>query len=344
LRSGKDNVFKFEKLNVRSFAMKKGNKGWIGKRAVWAGLLALLAPLWASGQGLAPVDWDGLVLDGEKPTAVADELIVIYKEGAVRPAAGPKAPGTPPPFFGKLAWQQPMSAPASHAAAGAVEVFPFGRIHGEQVRLAAGGGVAAMRAAAAKYEENPDVLCAEPNYMFYTRKAPDDTFYNIITNGLLQLWGMKAIGAEEAWNITTGSLDIVVAVIDTGIGNELGGYPIDPRNSHPDLAANMWRNTAETGLYYTDFHELADRETDGIDNSGNGHIDDWRGWNAVSWNNWPRDGNDHGTHCAGTIGGVGDNQTGVAGVGEPGGREGVERRRRRRLGDAVARGGVCVVV
>jgi subtilisin family serine protease len=116
-----------------------------------------------------------------------------------------------------------------------------------------------------------------------------------------QLWGLDNIGqsggvvdadidAPEAWNTTTGSRSVVVAVIDTGMDY-----------NHPDLAANTWRNPGEVA-------------GDGIDNDRNGFIDDVRGWDFSGNDADPMDDNGHGSHVAGTIGAVGDNGIGVVGV------------------------------
>jgi subtilisin family serine protease len=82
----------------------------------------------------------------------------------------------------------------------------------------------------------------------------------------------------------------VVGVIDSGVDY-----------NHPELAGAIWRNPKELA-------------GDGVDNDGNGYVDDIYGWNFVSNNNNPMDDNGHGTHVAGTIAAAGDNGVGVAGV------------------------------
>ncbi|MEZ2232093.1 SBBP repeat-containing protein [Microcoleus sp.] len=118
---------------------------------------------------------------------------------------------------------------------------------------------------------------------------------------LNELWGLNNTGqtggrfdadidAPEAWDIQKGSKNVVVAVVDTGVDY-----------NHQDLAANIWRNTGEIA-------------GDGIDNDRNGYIDDVRGYNFINNNNNPTDIASHGTHVAGTIGAVGNNNIGVVGV------------------------------
>lgn len=152
-------------------------------------------------------------------------------------------------------------------------------------------------------KQNPNVEIVEPNFIYRINKTPNDTMFS-------QLWGMLNvgqpdssrkdgvagidIGAEQAWDITTGSKDVIVAVIDTGVNF-----------NHPDLKDNMWTNDAELN------------GQPGVDDDGNGIIDDIYGAsfvNAAKPTGNPLDDNGHGSHCAGTIAGVGDNGIGVAGV------------------------------
>ncbi|MCS6976039.1 MAG: S8 family serine peptidase [Gemmatales bacterium] len=153
-----------------------------------------------------------------------------------------------------------------------------------------------VASAIAAYSANPNVLYAEPDYVLHASRSPNDPRY---TDG--SLWGLHNYGqsggtadadidAPEAWDITVGSNSVVIAVIDTGVDY-----------NHPDLAANMWRNPGEIA-------------GNGIDDDGNGYVDDVYGYDFFANDGDPMDENNHGTHCAGTIGGVGNNGVGVVGV------------------------------
>lgn len=130
---------------------------------------------------------------------------------------------------------------------------------------------------------DPRVEYAEPDFVLTASAIPNDERTD-------ELWGMNSIRAYEAWDITTGSEQVVIGVTDTGVDY-----------NHPDLAANMWRNLGEV-------------PGNGQDDDGNGYIDDHYGWNGLANNGDPMDENDHGTHVAGTIGAVGNNSIGVVGV------------------------------
>ncbi len=107
------------------------------------------------------------------------------------------------------------------------------------------------------------------------------------------------VKASKAWQITQGSRDIVVAVIDTGIDVD-----------HPDLKANLWRNPGEIGKDA----KGRDKATNGLDDDNNGYIDDVHGWNFVGNNNDLSDNHGHGTHVAGIIGAEGGNGIGISGI------------------------------
>jgi len=142
----------------------------------------------------------------------------------------------------------------------------------------------------------PGIEVIQPNYLNVFHIEPNDPLYS------QQFHYVTA--SPQAWNMSTGSQSVLVGVVDSGILTE-----------HPDLAANIYVNPDEI-------------PGDGIDNDGNGYIDDWHGWDFadapelltsaigdyVDRDNDPTDENFHGTHVAGIIGAVGNNGTGVAGV------------------------------
>lgn len=114
-----------------------------------------------------------------------------------------------------------------------------------------------------------------------------------------QAWGLKKSDAGRAWAITKGDKNVIVAVIDTGIDV-----------NHEDLKKNLWVNPGETGLDT----KGRDKATNGIDDDGNGFVDDVHGWNFVSSNNKLDDNHGHGTHIAGIIGAEAENKKGISGI------------------------------
>jgi thermitase len=112
-------------------------------------------------------------------------------------------------------------------------------------------------------------------------------------------WGLEHTDARRAWEVTEGSKDIIVAVIDTGIDV-----------NHKDLADNLWVNKGESGVD----SRGRDKATNGIDDDGNGYIDDYHGWDFVHSSPTLTDNHGHGTHIAGIIGAKGGNGFGISGV------------------------------
>lgn len=154
----------------------------------------------------------------------------------------------------------------------------------------------------AKWSKGDSIIDhAEPDHIAQINSAPlipNDTQFgeqwNMHNTGGSGKTADADIDAPEAWSITTGSSSVVLAVIDSGIDL-----------THPDLQGNLWTNTGESG---------DGKETDGIDNDGNGYVDDVHGWNFSEGTNSPDDDHGHGSHVAGTIGAIGGNSVGIAGV------------------------------
>lgn len=188
------------------------------------------------------------------------------------------------------------------------------------------------------------IAYAEPNYLLSSSALPNDP-------QLDNLWGLHNTGqssgtvdadidAPEAWELTVGSTRTVVGVIDSGIDY-----------THPDLLPNIWINQqeiptsmqsqltdvdADGAITFRDLNHAANaahvrdlngnslidpfdllndsRWVTGIDTDGNGYVDDLFGWDFYNNDNDPFDDAGHGTHCAGTIGAVGNNGLGVVGV------------------------------
>ena len=160
-----------------------------------------------------------------------------------------------------------------------VEELP--EIGWRRVKLFAG---ASLDKALSIYKSSAEVEAVQPNFYYHLLNTPNDAQFG-------SLYGMQKISAPLAWDLTTGSAAVVVADIDTGL-----------RYTHEDLAANAWRNPGEIA-------------GNGVDDDGNGFVDDYYGWDFFYNTPDPYDtAGGHGTHTAGTIGAVGNNSLGVTGV------------------------------
>lgn len=181
----------------------------------------------------------------------------------------------------------------AHAAEKVSEALANGPGRGEMIlaRFPATASFASVRRAV---EDEPTVEFAEPNWIYQHFANSSDPYY---TNG--SLWGMygDASTPKNQWGSQAGEAvsnncsDVWVGIIDEGY-----------MYTHPDLAANAGTNPGEIA--------------NGVDDDANGYVDDVYGWDFAGGNSSVFDGtdDDHGTHVAGTIGGVGNNGIGVAGV------------------------------
>jgi serine protease len=154
----------------------------------------------------------------------------------------------------------------------------------------------------------PEVQYAEPWFiqkLTARTSVPNDSLYAF-------QWSLQKINAPAAWDVTRGDSTIVVAIVDSGV--EL---------DHPDLQENIWLNPGETGIDAFG----RDKRTNGVDDDGNGYVDDWRGWDLVGaqyqtydptiskGDNSPSptgSNNNHGTHVAGIVAAATNNFVGVA--------------------------------
>ncbi|MGF1447647.1 MAG: S8 family peptidase [Pikeienuella sp.] len=149
-----------------------------------------------------------------------------------------------------------------------------------------------LESAIARLESIPGVRSVEPNFEIRRMKMPNDPMTG-------DMWMIEAIELAEAWGVLDDAGPVVVAVIDDGV-----------QIAHEDLAGNLWTNPGET-------------PGNGVDDDGNGFIDDVHGYDfgendgdptpdPACWNGG--DGAAHGTHVAGTVGAVGNNGVGVVGA------------------------------
>lgn len=180
-------------------------------------------------------------------------------------------------------------------ALGIIQTNPSNLKSNEKARVKKDGslGASLLQDLINKLKSDSAIEAVDLNYVIEAFKVPNDPYYASSGSwgqGFQDLWGMHKINLEPAWDQATGSASIVVAGIDTGVDR-----------NHEDIKDNMWVNSAEI-------------PNNGVDDDGNGYIDDYYGWNYVAGTNDPMDDHGHGTHTVGTIAGVGNNGIGVVGV------------------------------
>jgi len=254
-----------------------------------------IAPLAALGVGLVLAACSGRQPQNSlQPVAAAPRAAAASP--SVRAHGTPRHPEVVPGEFlvkFRIPTDPSYAAAVVHAAAFRIRTS-YRSVPGLHLVKSATGTDAARAATA--LAASPAVEYVEPNFVVHADVVPNDPRFaqQWALQNLGQTGGTSTatpdIGAVPAWDITTGSSSVVVAVIDTGVDY-----------THPDLTANIFTNTA-------------DCSTDGIDHDGDGYVNDCHGINAITKTGDPMDDYFHGTHVAGIIGASGNNAVGVSGV------------------------------
>ncbi len=210
--------------------------------------------------------------------------VVVYRQSLYRPVTGTQLPGTTPPTS-----EQSTPQRDGVAVSNKTDTTISPAIAAERSQVLAGQG-------------------AFTQHRYYLQSTPSDPLFD-------SNWGQATVQAERAWDMTTGSSDVVVAVVDSG-------YALD----HQDLIGRWLVNSAEQGTTASDDECWSgvpqDKSTNSCDDDDNGYVDDWQGYDfynddanvQAGATNPSGDAVDHGTLVAGTIGASANNSTGGAGM------------------------------
>ncbi|TMQ61372.1 MAG: hypothetical protein E6K78_12875 [Candidatus Eisenbacteria bacterium] len=253
---------------------------------------------------------------------VPDQLVVVFTPDARRRLVVDARSGRPvvnlPSVQGALDAVGALELTREFAQA-AGSRFPDLTGHYE-VRIPLG---ADLDAAIATLERDPNVDHVEKIGIHTLDATPNDTYYRYGTSTFpydqWHYWDSNGIDADLAWNIETGSPNVVVAILDSGVKyahSDLGTLANPPSPTNPSTDGNIWVNAGEI-------------PGNGIDDDGDGYVDDVIGWDFVTAaggggvtcldvdcagaDNDPNDGTGHGTHVAGTVAAITNNARAVAG-------------------------------
>jgi len=238
-------------------------------------VLAMLLAAWLAfvSRPLCAQVVDVAAAQANQPNWVPDEVIVVYR---TRPASADfsrlrqRLPST-------RAWRSMRHPPLARNTARTQHPLSRVRI----VKLAPGQDV---QATAARISRMPGVAYAHPNYITHPSFSPNDPRY-----GTGEQYGPEIIRAPEAWDLTTGDPNVVIAIADSGLNFV-----------HEDFFRAVHNNPGET------FDEM--------DDDGNGFVDDVRGWDFMNNDNFPGWSSNHGTHVAGIAAARIDNGKGITGM------------------------------
>lgn len=215
---------------------------------------------------------------GQAPSNYAPDEVIIKLKNDRRGAQAQS-------FLGKVQSEKGLQLKNSWSRMG---MFHFGLKPGEN-----------LEAKMSELRQDPDVEYVEPNY--YLNKLDVGGFSEVVSDDEMSAMSSGSYQATSApievtssWSLLTGGSTPIVAIIDTGV---------DTNHNVFTRGDAMWRNPGETGLDSNGNN----KSTNGIDDDGNGYIDDVHGWNFVSSSNNVFDNNGHGTHVAGIVLGVGQN-------------------------------------
>jgi len=259
--------------------------------------MALQFPMKTTLKALALI---GTISFGAAPSGRADPpatLLVKWKDGPSSPAAiagNAQLGGTVQRTFHALGWQR-VALPGGMTSSDGLKAY---QELGTVAALEPDGRMSIEPAL-------PATTDSPPRFVAALASAPNDPLYGL-------QWQLSRINAPKAWDVSTGSSNIVVVILDTGVDY-----------THPDLAPNMWRNPGESGLD----DQGQDKATNGIDDDNNGYVDDVHGidtrdddgdpMDRGGWEPPARPASDpffHGTFVAGILGAAGNNGLGIAGL------------------------------